>query len=46
MGDCPKPKKKLTRFGLCYFYNFDEGRILIFYFNQLAGLQATVLFNA
>ena len=31
MGDCPKPKKKLTRFGLCYFYNFDEGRILIFW---------------
>ena len=46
MGDCPKPKKKLTRFGLCYFYNFDAGRILIFYFNQLAGLQATVLSNA
>ena len=23
MGDCPKPEKKLTRFGLCYFYNFD-----------------------
>ena len=23
MGDCPKPERKLTRFGLCYFYNFD-----------------------
>ena len=36
MGDCPKPEKKLTRFGLCYFYNFDKDWVSEYFIATLA----------